>query len=197
MTAQCSEPRLSALRDTVLPTYARADVTIVRGDGCRVWDDAGPRVPRFRRRHRRRRSRPSARRRRSRQRTSSSTASGTRRTSTGRSRCSGSPRLLAERFPGGSLLLQLGRRGERGRAQDRAQGDRPHPDRGARGRLSRPYARGAVGDRPAREVGGIRAARPGYLVRAARTTSSPSRPRSPRPATPRSSCSSPSSARAA
>jgi predicted acetylornithine/succinylornithine family transaminase len=25
----------------VLPTYARADITIVRGDGCRVWDDAG------------------------------------------------------------------------------------------------------------------------------------------------------------
>ena len=32
---------LSALRDAVLPTYARADVTIVRGDGCRVWDDTG------------------------------------------------------------------------------------------------------------------------------------------------------------
>ena len=32
---------LSALRDCVLPTYARADVTIVRGEGCRVWDDAG------------------------------------------------------------------------------------------------------------------------------------------------------------
>ncbi len=28
-------------RASVLPTYARADVTIVRGDGCRVWDDAG------------------------------------------------------------------------------------------------------------------------------------------------------------
>jgi predicted acetylornithine/succinylornithine family transaminase len=25
----------------VLPTYARADVTIVRGEGCRVWDDGG------------------------------------------------------------------------------------------------------------------------------------------------------------
>jgi len=32
---------LSSLRDAVLPTYARADVTIVRGEGCRVWDDAG------------------------------------------------------------------------------------------------------------------------------------------------------------
>ena len=31
----------TALRDRVLPTYARADVTIVRGEGCRVWDDEG------------------------------------------------------------------------------------------------------------------------------------------------------------
>jgi predicted acetylornithine/succinylornithine family transaminase len=27
--------------DRLLPTYARADVTIVRGDGARVWDDGG------------------------------------------------------------------------------------------------------------------------------------------------------------
>jgi acetylornithine/N-succinyldiaminopimelate aminotransferase len=32
---------LSASRASVLPTYARADVTIVRGEGCRVWDDEG------------------------------------------------------------------------------------------------------------------------------------------------------------
>ena len=39
---------MSATSDTVsqglerlLPTYARADVTFVRGDGCRLWDDAG------------------------------------------------------------------------------------------------------------------------------------------------------------
>ncbi len=31
----------SAARDAVLPTYARADLTIVRGEGCSVWDDAG------------------------------------------------------------------------------------------------------------------------------------------------------------
>lgn len=37
-----SEPlALSAARELVLPTYARADLTVVRGDGCRVWDDAG------------------------------------------------------------------------------------------------------------------------------------------------------------
>jgi len=37
-----SEPQtVSSARGTVLPTYARADVTIVRGDGCRVWDDTG------------------------------------------------------------------------------------------------------------------------------------------------------------
>ena len=29
------------LRDAILPTYARADVTIVRGDGCHVWDADG------------------------------------------------------------------------------------------------------------------------------------------------------------
>ena len=28
-------------RAAVLPTYARADLTVVRGDGCRVWDDEG------------------------------------------------------------------------------------------------------------------------------------------------------------
>jgi acetylornithine/N-succinyldiaminopimelate aminotransferase len=32
---------LEASRATILPTYARADVTIVRGEGCRVWDDEG------------------------------------------------------------------------------------------------------------------------------------------------------------
>ena len=36
-----SAPELSVLRDTVLPTYARADITVVKGEGCRVWDDAG------------------------------------------------------------------------------------------------------------------------------------------------------------
>ena len=43
MTAQSgSRPGApAAARAAVLPTYARSDVTIVRGDGCRVWDDAG------------------------------------------------------------------------------------------------------------------------------------------------------------
>ena len=37
-----SEPHsLSALREAVLPTYARADITVVRGEGCRVWDESG------------------------------------------------------------------------------------------------------------------------------------------------------------
>ncbi len=31
----------AAARDAVLPTYARPDLTIVRGEGCRVWDDRG------------------------------------------------------------------------------------------------------------------------------------------------------------
>ena len=32
---------LSALHGALLPTYARAPLTIVRGEGCRVWDDEG------------------------------------------------------------------------------------------------------------------------------------------------------------
>ena len=36
-----SASELSVLRDTVLPTYVRADITVVRGEGCRVWDDTG------------------------------------------------------------------------------------------------------------------------------------------------------------
>ena len=28
-------------RAAVLPTYARADLTVIRGEGCRVWDDEG------------------------------------------------------------------------------------------------------------------------------------------------------------
>ena len=40
MTA-ASESVPAGTRAAVLPTYARADVTIVRGEGCRVWDDAG------------------------------------------------------------------------------------------------------------------------------------------------------------
>ncbi len=30
---------LHASREAVLPTYARANLTLVRGEGCRVWDD--------------------------------------------------------------------------------------------------------------------------------------------------------------
>ena len=41
MTTASDTVSLGLARDSVLPTYARADVTIVRGEGCRVWDDAG------------------------------------------------------------------------------------------------------------------------------------------------------------
>ncbi len=33
--------KLSRARDVILPTYARAELTVVRGEGARVWDDAG------------------------------------------------------------------------------------------------------------------------------------------------------------
>jgi acetylornithine/N-succinyldiaminopimelate aminotransferase len=40
-TPGASHSLLQAAQAALLPTYARADVTIVRGEGCRVWDDAG------------------------------------------------------------------------------------------------------------------------------------------------------------
>jgi acetylornithine/N-succinyldiaminopimelate aminotransferase len=39
-----SGPSTAVSRDSraaVLPTYARSDLTVVRGEGCRVWDDEG------------------------------------------------------------------------------------------------------------------------------------------------------------
>ena len=36
-----SDPVSLGSRAAVLPTYARADLTVVRGEGCRVWDDEG------------------------------------------------------------------------------------------------------------------------------------------------------------
>ena len=41
--ATARNDQAQATRAAVLPTYARADVTIVRGEGCRVWDDRGRR----------------------------------------------------------------------------------------------------------------------------------------------------------
>ena len=40
MTA-ASQSVAAADRAAVLPTYARAEITIMRGEGCHVWDDAG------------------------------------------------------------------------------------------------------------------------------------------------------------
>jgi predicted acetylornithine/succinylornithine family transaminase len=36
-----SGPAVERAGERLLPTYARADLTIVRGDGCRVWDEDG------------------------------------------------------------------------------------------------------------------------------------------------------------
>jgi acetylornithine aminotransferase len=41
VSAEASSGLAAASRAAVLPTYARADVTIVSGEGCRVRDDAG------------------------------------------------------------------------------------------------------------------------------------------------------------
>ena len=112
-------------RDRVLPTYARADVTIVRGEGCRVWDDEGRSYLDF--------------------------GGGIAVTSLGHVHPAVTAAaheqldrlwhasnlywtepmlrlasLLSDRLGGGAgVLLQLGRRGERGGDQVRAQGDRP------------------------------------------------------------------------
>ena len=90
------------------------------------------------------------------------------------------------------VLLQLGRRVDRGRAQVGAQGDRPQRGRRARGLVPRPHVRRAVGDRPAGEARRLRAARPRRRVRDARRRSPTTSARRP----PRS-CSSRCRARAA
>ena len=193
-----SEPRaLSAAREAVLPTYARADITVVRGEGCRVWDDDGARVPRLRGGDRRRRARALR------------AGAARRRPRAARPALARLEPLLdgadaaARRPPRGAVrgragvLLQLGRRGERGGAQDRAQGDGQNPDRRARGRLPRADARRALAP-PASRPSGRASARSCPASRSpARTTSSRSRPRSRPRATRRCSCSSPCSARAA
>ena len=96
-------------------------LSLVRGEGATVWDADGKRVPRLRRRHRGQRPRPRPPRRRRGRLRARSPPSATSPTSSSPSR----PVALAERLlqlfgrarPG--LLLQLRRRGQRGRLQDR------------------------------------------------------------------------------
>ena len=152
----------------VLPTYARADVTIVRGEGCRVWDDAGREYLDF--------------------------VAGI--AVVGLGHCAPAPlaaaheqldrlwhasnlywtepmlrlaALLAERFRRRPrLLLQLRRRGQRGGAQDRAQGDRAArgswrsraASTAARSARSRPPASRRSGRASARSSPGVSFARP-------------------------------------
>ena len=124
--------------ERLLPTYARADLTLVQGEGCRVWDATAARTsisaaaspwcrsgtvipPRWLQRRR------------------SSTrlwhASNLYRTEPAEQLAA----LLSDRFGGASgVLLQLGCRGHRGGAQVRTQGDRKTrcrcPRRGFHGR---------------------------------------------------------------
>ena len=165
-------------------TRARSSARASRDDGAsdlragRPHDRARRGLPRLGRRRAARTSTSSpgsrssgsatARRRRSRPPTSSSTASGTRRTSTGRSRCCGSPALLAERLrrrqaffcnsgaEANEAALKIARKAT-GRTRIVAL------EGGFHGRtLGR-----ALGDRPAGEVGGLRPARPRRRVRPA------------------------------
>ena len=111
--------------------------------------------------------------RRSPPRTRSSTGSGTSRTSTRPSRCRSSPAKLSDRFGGAQrVLLQLGRRGDRGRAQVGAQGDRAAPrssrskarSTGARWARSRSPASREARARSSRSFPGARFATPETLA---------------------------------
>ena len=75
-------------------------------------------------------------------------------------------RSCRDRFGGAQrVLLQLGCRGGRGRAQVGAQGNRPHRGRRARRLVPRAHVRRAVGHRSARKARRVRAARPRRPVR--------------------------------
>ena len=140
-------------------TYARADLTIVRGEGCRVWDDDGREYLDFgggiavv--------SSGTAIRRRSRPRRRSSSDSGTPRTSIAPSLPRSSPRRspvasAARRRSSATRAPRRSRRRSSTRGRRREAGRRR-----ARGRLPRPDARRALGHRPAAEARAVRSARP-------------------------------------
>ena len=179
--------------ERLLPTYARADLTIVRGDGCRVWDSDGREyldfgggiavvvarpLP----------SRPTGGRARS-----ARTVVARLEPVPHRAPPSCSRRPLGSLRGCAVLLLQLGRRGDRGGGQVRAQGDRQARRRGARGWVPRADVRRALRDRtPRRRVrrrhAAVRRGRRGAALATPVSRSRPSRrswprwrSRSPRP----------------
>ena len=187
-----SHDAAATLEPTLLPTYARLGVTFVEGDGSWLVDDDGRRYLDLFAGHRSRRARPPP------SRAARGSARAARpavarleplldRADAGARRAAVRPVRRRQR-----VLLQLGRRVDRGRAQVGAQGDRPHRGRRARGLVPRPHVRRAVRHRAAREARGVRAARAGRRAsRRRRRSPSTSAPRRPR------SCSSPCRARAA
>ena len=77
-------------------------------------------------------------------------------------------RLAARSLGGRVVLRQLGRGGERGRAQARAQGAPARGDRRAARRLPRAHVRRALGDAAGGQAGAVRPARPRLRRRRAR-----------------------------
>ena len=109
--------------DALLGLYRRAPMEFVRADGVRLFDADGTRLARLRGRDRGERARLQ-RRRRSARRCSRRSTPGS---CTSRTSIRTAPgERLAEKLVGGvvrrpGVLLQLGRRGERGRVQVRAE----------------------------------------------------------------------------
>ena len=148
-------------RDALLPTYPETSVTFVEGDGVWLIDQAGRRYLDFAagiavvglgHRH----PAPLAAAHAQLDRLwHASNLYGTEPAARARAAPLGAVRRRA------GVLLQLRRRGERGRDQVRAQGDRQAGRDRARGLVPRPHARRALRHRPAREARGVRAAVPG------------------------------------
>ena len=156
-------------RDAVMGTYARNPVEFVRGEGTRLWDDEGNEyldflagisvvaaraLPPGRGRGGPRAGRPAHARR-----ATSSTRSPAMRLAKRLADC------VARRQ---GLLPQLGRRGDRVRAQARAPAPARRRLRGARGRLPRAHDGRALGDAAGDQAGAVRAARARLQGRPAR-----------------------------
>ncbi len=151
----------------LLPTYARADVTFVSGEGAWLVDVGRKALPRPARRDRGRRPRPLPSRAARRRARAARLALAHLEPLLDRADDQARRPALRPFRRGSCLLLQLRRRGDRGGAQVGAQGDRQARGRRAGRLVPRPHARRARGDRPAGQACRLGAARAGGAVRTA------------------------------
>ena len=153
--------------DRLLPTYARADLTIVRGDGAGSGTTTAASISTSARGSPSSRSgicHPAPLAAAHAQLERLWHASNLYRTEPAEELASATFGAIRRRA---GLLLQLGSRGDRGGDQVRAQGDGQSRRRRARGQLPRQNARCALGDRAVGEAGALRAARLGRELRGA------------------------------